>query len=290
MAIPKVYNQSRAGVIFDIFNYGFLGLVSLLMVFPIIYVTAGSFSVSGMIGGFKAFSIDAYRFIFTTNILARSTINSVVITVVGTLINVIVTSITAYALSKKTLKIRDIYLFVVIIFMLFNPGMIPDYIVVSKLKLTDSFLSLWLPTAISSYYMVIMKNFFQQIPASIEESAKIDGCTDMQIFASIVLPISKASLATITLFYAVGHWNSYFSALLYINKIDLWPIQVWLRQIIILSVGGFAGNESLAEFAQVPSDAVKYAVIVLSTLPIIVVYPFLQKYFAKGVMVGSIKG
>jgi len=290
MATTKVYNQSMAGIIFDIFNYIFLGLVALLMVFPLLYVTAGSFSASGMIGGFKAFSLDAYRFIFTTKVLAQSTLNSVIITITGTFINVAITSITAYALSKKTLRIRNVYLFAVIIFMLFNPGMIPNYIVVSKLKLTDSFLSLWLPTAISSYYMVIMKNFFQQLPDSIEESAKIDGCTDIQVFARIVLPISKASLATITIFYAVGHWNSYFDALLYISKIEMWPIQVWLRQIIILSVGGFAGNESLSEFAKVPSDAVKYAVIVLSTMPIIIVYPFLQKYFAKGVMVGSVKG
>jgi len=174
--------------------------------------------------------------------------------------------------------------------MLFNPGIIPNYILVTKLKLTDTFWSLWLPGAISSYNMIIMKNFFQQLPDSIEESAKIDGGNDLQVFWYIVLPISKASLATITLFYAVGHWNAYFSAMMYINKINLWPIQVWLRQIIILSVGGFAGNESLAEFAKVPSDAVKYAVIVLSTFPIIIVYPFLQKYFTKGVLLGSVKG
>jgi len=290
MASVKVKNQTTAGRIFDVFNYTFLGLVSLIMVFPLIYVVVGSFSISGLIGGFKAFSIDAYRFIFTTSVLARSTLNSVIITIVGTLINISITSVTAYALSKKNLKVREVYLFFVIIFMLFNPGIIPNYILVTKLKLTDTFWSLWLPGAISSYNMIIMKNFFQQLPDSIEESAKIDGGNDLQVFWYIVLPISKASLATITLFYAVGHWNAYFSAMMYINKINLWPIQVWLRQIIILSVGGFAGNESLAEFAKVPSDAVKYAVIVLSTFPIIIVYPFLQKYFTKGVLLGSVKG
>ena len=181
MASVKVKNQTTAGRIFDVFNYTFLGLVSLIMVFPLIYVVVGSFSISGLIGGFKAFSIDAYRFIFTTSVLARSTLNSVIITIVGTLINISITSVTAYALSKKNLKVREVYLFFVIIFMLFNPGIIPNYILVTKLKLTDTFWSLWLPGAISSYNMIIMKNFFQQLPDSIEESAKIDGGNDLQV-------------------------------------------------------------------------------------------------------------
>ncbi|MCI9456787.1 MAG: carbohydrate ABC transporter permease [Oscillospiraceae bacterium] len=288
MSIIK--NQTVGSRIFDVFNYTIMGLIAVVMVFPLFFVVIGSFSISGMIGGFNAFSLDAYKYIFTTNSLARSTINSVFITVVGTFINIVMTSITAYALSKKYLAGRNVMMTIIVIFMLFNPGMIPNYLVVSKLHMTNSFLSLWLPGAISAYNMIIMKNFFQGLPDSIEESAKIDGCHDLQVFLKIVLPISKASLATITLFYAVGHWNSYFNAMMYINDIDKWPIQVWLRQIIVLSVGGFAGNESLAEFAKVPSDAVKYAVICVSTLPIIVVYPFLQKYFAKGVLLGSVKG
>ena len=259
MSIIK--NQTVGSRIFDVFNYTIMGLIAVVMVFPLFFVVIGSFSISGMIGGFNAFSLDAYKYIFTTNSLARSTINSVFITVVGTFINIVMTSITAYALSKKYLAGRNVMMTIIVIFMLFNPGMIPNYLVVSKLHMTNSFLSLWLPGAISAYNMIIMKNFFQGLPDSIEESAKIDGCHDLQVFLKIVLPISKASLATITLFYAVGHWNSYFNAMMYINDIDKWPIQVWLRQIIVLSVGGFAGNESLAEFAKVPSDAVKYAVI-----------------------------
>jgi len=288
MSIIK--NQTLGSRIFDVFNHVFLGIVAFAMVFPLGYVVVGSFSVSGLIGGFNAFSLDAYKYILTTNSLARSTLNSVFITVMGTTVNIIMTSITAYALSKKYLRGRNVMMTIVVIFMLFNPGMIPNYLVVSKLNMTNSFLSLWLPGAISAYNMIIMKNFFQGLPESIEESAKIDGCHDLQVFLKIVLPISKASLATITLFYAVSHWNSYFNAMMYINDIEKWPIQVWLRQIIVLSVGGFAGNESLSEYAKVPSDAVKYAVICVSTLPIVVVYPFLQKYFAKGVLLGSVKG
>ena len=288
MSIIK--QQTVGSRIFDVFNHLFLGIIGVAMIFPLIYVVVGSFSISGMIGGFNAFSLDAYKYIMTTNSLAKSTLNSVFITIIGTFINICMTSITAYALSKKYLRGRSVMMTIVVIFMLFNPGMIPNYLVVSRLNMTNSFWSLWLPGAISAYNMIIMKNFFQALPESIEESAKIDGCQDLQVFFKIVLPISKASLATITLFYAVSHWNSYFNAMMYINDIDKWPIQVWLRQIIVLSVGGFAGNESLSEYAKVPSDAVKYAVICVSTLPIVIFYPFLQKYFADGIMLGAVKG
>ena len=288
--MAMVKNKTAGSRIFDVFNYVFLGLIGVIMVFPIAFVVVGSFSATGMIGGFNSFSLDAYKSIFTTNVLARSTVNSVIITVVGTAINMLITSITAYALSKKYLPGRKVMMGVVIVFMLFNPGMIPNYLVVNDLHMLDTYWSLWLPIAISAYNMVIMKNFFQGLPDSIEESAQIDGCNDLQVFLRIVVPISKASFATITLFYAVSHWNSYFNAMMYLNDINDWPIQVWLRQIIVLSVGGFAGSESLSEYAKVPSDAVKYAVICVSTIPIVIVYPFLQKYFAKGALLGSVKG
>ena len=288
--MAMVKNKTAGSRIFDVFNYVFLGLIGVIMVFPIAFVVVGSFSATGMIGGFNSFSLDAYKYIFTTNVLARSTVNSVIITVVGTAINMLITSITAYALSKKYLPGRKVMMGVVIVFMLFNPGMIPNYLVVNDLHMLDTYWSLWLPIAISAYNMVIMKNFFQGLPDSIEESAQIDGCNDLQVFLRIVVPISKASFATITLFYAVSHWNSYVNAMMYLNDINDWPIQVWLRQIIVLSVGGFAGSESLSEYAKVPSDAVKYAVICVSTSPIVIVYPFLQKYFAKGALLGSVKG
>ncbi len=172
MSIIK--NQTVGSRIFDVFNYTIMGLIAVVMVFPLFFVVIGSFSISGMIGGFNAFSLDAYKYIFTTNSLARSTINSVFITVVGTFINIVMTSITAYALSKKYLAGRNVMMTIIVIFMLFNPGMIPNYLVVSKLHMTNSFLSLWLPGAISAYNMIIMKNFFQGLPDSIEESAKID--------------------------------------------------------------------------------------------------------------------
>lgn len=288
--MAMVKNRSAGSRIFDIFNYILLGFIGLVMIFPLVFVILGSLSVTGMVGGFTAFSWDAYKFVFATKALSRSTVNSIIITVCGTAINIFFTSFTAYALSKKFLPGRGILMGMVIFFMLFNPGMIPNFLTVNSLGLLDTWWAVWLPTAISAYNMIIMKNFFQGLPDSIEESAEIDGCNYLQVFLRIVLPISKASFATIILFYAVSHWNSYFTAMLYLNDDKKWPIQVWLRQIIVLSVGGWSDKDTLSEYAKVPQDSVKYAVIVVSTLPIIIVYPFLQKYFAKGALLGSVKG
>ena len=276
--------------IFEALNYILMGIFGLIMHGPLVYVVLGSFSSSGMLGGFKSFSLDAYRFILTTDQLVKSTLNSVLITLVGTFFNMLFTTLTAYVLSKKFLIGRSFMMKLVVFFMLFSPGLIPNFIVVDKMHMMNTYWALWIPGAISAYNMIVMKNFFQSIPDSVEESSKIDGCNDLQVFIRIVLPLSKASLATIGLFYAVAHWNNYFNSLVYIRDEAKWPIQVWLRQIVVLSVGGFSQYDNLSEFAKVPSDAVKYAVIVVSTIPILLVYPFLQKYFTKGVMLGSVKG
>jgi len=282
--------KTKGEIIFETINYIFLGIVGIIMLLPLLYVIVGSFSSTGLIGGFNKFSIDAYRFISTTNQLVSATVNSIVITVVGTFINMFFTTLTAYVLSKKYLVGRTVMMKFVVFFMLFSPGLIPNFIVVNNLGLMNTYWALWLPNAISAYNLIVMKNFFQGLPESIEESAKIDGCNDLQVFGAIVLPLSKASLATIGLFYAVGYWNSFFHALVYIKDEARWPIQVWLRQIVVLAAGGFSQYENLSEFAAVPSDAVKYAVIVVSTIPIVIIYPWLQKYFTKGVMLGSVKG
>ena len=289
--MAMVKNKTAGSRIFDVFNYVFLGLIGVVMVFPIAFVVVGSFSATGMIGGFNSFSLDAYKYIFTTNVLARSTVNSVIITVVGTAINMLITSITAYALSKKYLPGRKVMMGVVIVFMLFNPGMIPNYLVVNDLHMLDTYWSLWLPIAISAYNMVIMKNFFQGLPDSIEESAQIDGCNDLQVFLRIVVPISKASFATITLFYAVSRWNGFSDALLYINDEDKYPLQLRLRQIITAySAADEMINDTPEARAVLVADTIKSACLVFSMVPILLVYPWLQKYFVKGVMIGSVKG
>jgi putative aldouronate transport system permease protein len=282
--------KTRAEKAFDAVNIVFVGAVSMAMLFPLAYALAGSFSSTGLIGGFRRFSVDAYRYIGSTGALLKATFNSIVITIVGTLVNMLFTIPAAYALSRRQLAGRSIFMRIVVFFMLFSPGLIPLFLVVDKAGLMNSYAALWLPNAISAFNMIVAKNFFQTIDRSLEESAKMDGGNDLQIFVRIMLPLSKASLATIGLMYAVAHWNGYFSALIYLRDQGKWPIQVWLRQIVILSAGGFAQNENLSEFASVPSEAVKFAVIIVSTIPIVLVYPFLQKHFTKGVMMGSIKG
>jgi putative aldouronate transport system permease protein len=200
----------------------------------------------------------------------------------------ILTSFMAYALSRKYLHGRGIFNFIVVFTMLFSGGMIPSFILVQSLGLIDSLWALILPSAISAYNMIIMRNFFQGIPDSLEESAKMDGCSDWGVFFRIILPLSLPSIATISLFYAVSYWNTYQSAILYINDSAKWPIQVLLRQIVIVSSGMNADAASVDVVP--PAQSVKMAVIVVATLPMLIAYPFVQKYFVKGAMVGSVKG
>ena len=286
-------NQSKFGKLFDALNYTLMGVFGLVMVAPLVYCVIGSFSVTGMAyGRFNAFSLEAYHMIFRSGKTLYSLGNSFTITIIGTLINILMTATAAYALSKKELPGRKGMLRIVVFFMLFSAGLIPDFIVIAnQLHLKNTYWAIWLPTAISSYNLIVMKNFFQNIPESIEESARIDGCNELQSFVRIVLPMSKASIATFSLFYAVGHWNNYMKPMIYLDNSSQWPITVWLRQIVILSLGGM-GNDNMSEqdIVWAATDAVKYATIVVSTVPIICVYPFLQKHFTKGVLLGSVKG
>jgi len=210
-------------------------------------------------------------------------------TLVGTLLSMLLTSLMAYGLSRRDLDGRRVIMFLVVFTMLFNGGMIPTFLVVKELGLIDTYAALILPSAIAAFNLIILKNFFQNIPDGLEESAKIDGCSDFGILFRIVLPLSMPAIATISLFYAVTYWNTYMSAILYLNKSEMWPIQVLLRQIVVLA-SGMDYSSSLDSEVPPPEQSVKMAVIVVATLPILLVYPFLQKHFAKGAMLGSIKG
>ncbi|MFB9751971.1 carbohydrate ABC transporter permease [Paenibacillus hodogayensis] len=280
---------------FDAFNVILLTLIGLSAVLPFIYIVSASFSSEHIVakGTFLLFptdvTLDAYKYIFSTNTLVRSMMISLYVTIVGTLINLILTSLMAYPLAHHRLRGRRTLLILVLFTMLFTGGLIPTYIVVKSLGLINSLWALMIPNAISAFNLIILKNFFQQIPDGLQESAKIDGANDMRILLRIVLPLSAPALATFALFYAVGHWNSYFNAIIYLNDSDKWPIQVMLRQIVILAQSGFADSSSL-EDAILPAETVKMAVITFATAPILMVYPFLQKHFAKGVLLGSVKG
>ncbi|MDR6549140.1 carbohydrate ABC transporter permease [Paenibacillus qinlingensis] len=280
---------------FDAVNYLMLGIVAVITVLPFIYVISGSLVASEELLIKKVvlfptkISLDAYKFIFSTKIIYTSLFITIFITVVGTLINLLLTTLMAYPLARKTLRGRGKFMLLIVITMLFSGGMIPTFLVVKTFGLLDTYWSLWIPSAISAFNLILLKNFFQQLPEGLEESAKMDGCNDLQILYKIVVPLSLPAMATFALFYAVGHWNSYFTAIMYINDAKMWPIQVWLRQIVLLSAGGFTDASAASEIAA-PPQSIKYAVIVVAAVPILLLYPFLQKHFAKGVLLGSVKG
>ena len=296
---PVGQNATLGSRIFDIANYLIVSLIAITTIFPFIYIIGASFATEYEIATRPMFiipqdaTINAYKYIFSSNKILQGFENSIFITVCGTAINLFFTVTMAYALSKNRLRGRNFFLNMVIFSMFFSGGMIPGYIVVANiLNLKNTYWSVLLPGAISAYNMMIVKNFFQGIPQELEESAAIDGCTDIGVLLRIVLPLSLPVLATFGLFYAVGHWNAYFGAMIYMKTAkEKWPLQVLLRELIILSNGTAGDMNNLdPEFVQPPEQSVKMAVIVVSTVPIMCVYPFLQKYFVKGVMVGALKG
>ncbi len=227
-------------------------------------------------------------YVLSTPTVFKSIGVSLFVTIVGTSLSLILTSFMAYALSRKYLHGRKIFNFVVVFTMLFNGGMIPSFILVQNLHLMDSLWSLILPSLVSAYNMIIMRNFFQGIPDSLEESAKMDGCTNWGVFFRIIIPLSLPSFATIGLFYLVSYWNTYQNAILYISSADKWPIQILLRQIVLVSSGMDADAGSVDVIP--PAQSVKMAVIIIATIPMLCVYPFIQKYFVKGALIGSVKG
>ncbi|WP_454193864.1 carbohydrate ABC transporter permease [Paenibacillus sp. Marseille-Q7038] len=289
--------NTPGGRVFDAFNYVFLGLFGLVTVLPFLYIIGNSFATEAEITARsfflipKEFSISAYQYIFSSSTIFRSIGNSIFITVAGTIVNLFFTLTMAYPLSRKNFWGRNVVMNLVIFSMLFSGGMIPTYLVIRGLGLLDSYWALILPGAIGAFNLIVVKNFFQELPAGLEEAASIDGCTDLGVLWRIVLPLSKPVIATFALFYAVGHWNNFFSALLYLTDSAKWPLQIMLRQIVLLSQGTVGDMANLDQnFVQPPEQSIKMAVIVVGTIPILLVYPFLQKHFAKGVLLGSIKG
>lgn len=277
--------------------YAALALIALACVIPFIHVIAASFSTPELLttAGFVlwpvGFSLETYHYIFSTGTVFQCLGNTIFITVAGTAVNMIMTVLMAYPLAHNYLPGKKVINFLVVFTMMFSGGMIPNYLIVRGLGLINSYWSVILPGAINAFNLIVLRNFFAQIPASLEESARMDGCNEFRILVQIILPLSMASLATITLFYAVAHWNSFQQPLLYLNDSEKWPIQILLRQMVILASGaGLGDSGAMEESYVVPQQSVRMAVIVVSTVPILVVYPFLQKYFTKGVMVGSVKG
>ncbi|WP_244244650.1 carbohydrate ABC transporter permease [Marinilactibacillus kalidii] len=269
-------------------------MIALICIVPFINIIASSFATTEEIVSKpfvifpETFSLNAYRYILSTPTIFRSLGVTIFVTVAGTITSMILTSMMAYGLSRRYLPGRRVMNFLVVFTMLFSGGMIPTFLVVNSLGLIDSLWSMILPIAINAFNMIIMRNFFQGLPMSLEESAKMDGASDFLIFRKIMLPLAMPSVATISLFYAVAYWNTYMNAILYINDSAKWPIQILLRQIVIVSSG--MQGEGVAVDVIPPAQSIKMAVIVVATVPMLLVYPFVQKYFVKGALVGSVKG
>ena len=289
--------KSLASRIFDVFNYIFLTLLTVSCMLPIIHVLAVSFSDRASTGANAVlftpvgFNLAAYKAIIEEPAFLRAFLVTVFRTVTGTLLNLILTILAAYPLSKDTkeLKGRTFFMAYFLIPMLIGGGLVPTYILVSQLKMIDTFWVLILPGAVNVGNAVMMMNFFRGINKSLLESAKMDGATEFDLLLRIVLPLSKASLATIGLFFMVGHWNEWFSGTIYLNNRKLWPLQTLLKQMMVKIDFNNMSSEMIIKMQQLSDRSFRAAQVIVATIPILCVYPFVQKYFITGVTIGAVK-
>ncbi|NSW91300.1 MAG: carbohydrate ABC transporter permease [Firmicutes bacterium] len=281
--------------IFYAIDYMFIALVICITLYPFVYILSCSISNPAAVAVGKVWllpkgiTFDAYRRVIEDRLVWISYKNTLWYVSVGTTINMLLTTITAYPLSRKRFSGRNPIMMFISFTMFFSGGMVPTYLLVKNLGLINSRWAIVIPVAISTWNLIIMRTFFEGIPESLYEAATIDGCNDIGILLKIYLSLSKPVMAVMVLFYAVSHWNSYFNAMLYLNKEELYPLQMLLRKILIQ----YEQSDLMADVMEgrdAVGQTIRYATIIISSLPIISVYPFLQKYFVKGVMIGAIKG
>ncbi|MED4890041.1 carbohydrate ABC transporter permease [Lysinibacillus fusiformis] len=290
--------ESKGDRAFTIFNYIFLAIVAVVVLYPLIFVLSASLSnpeyvISGDLWLWpKEFTMEAYEKVFQNPDIINGFINTLKYTFFGTLLNIVMTICAAYPLSRRNLKGKGFIMAFMVFTMFFSGGLIPTYLLIRDLGMINTFWVMIIPNAVAVWNIIIMRTFFQSIPYELEESAMIDGAGNFRILWSIVLPLSLPVMAVMVLFYAVGHWNSYFQALIYLQDQDKFPLQLILRQILIQGQADDmikATSESfLAQKLSV--EGLKYAVLIVANLPMLMLYPFLQRYFVKGVMIGSLKG
>jgi putative aldouronate transport system permease protein len=283
-------------MIFDIANYTVLLLIAFVTLYPMWYILIISVSndiyVSRGLVNFlpRGINFEAYKMVFQHESIWRSYANTFLYTGAGVIINILFTSMCAYPLSRADFYGRSFFTFVIIITMFISGGMIPLYLLIYRIKMINTIWAIVLPGAISTYNMIIMRTFFSGIPISLTESAYLDGANDIQILTRIILPLSKPIIATLALFYAVGHWNSFLPAILYLNSKSKYPLQVILRDIVVAGDIGSDVSGNMVLNLDISAVNFKYAVIIIAVVPILCVYPFLQKHFTKGVMIGAMKG
>ncbi len=283
---------------FTIANTFIMILLVIVTAYPIYYVLIASFSdptelslhPGVLLAPLKPFTLSAYKMVLNNPLITSGFKNTLFILVVGVSINLVLTVMTAYVLSLKDLMLKNPITFFIIFTMYFSGGMIPSYLNIRDLGMIDSLWSLIIPGAISTTNLIIMKTAFQTIPDSLFESARLDGATHTKILVKIMLPLSVPTIAVMILYYGVGHWNSWFSASIYLQTNTKFPLQLVMRNILnATQVSDMLGGADMSEMAKLV-ELIKYALIIVSTLPILVLYPFLQKYFVKGIMIGAIKG
>lgn len=293
--------KSYADKIFDVINVAIMIILLIIFAWPLWFVVIASFSNPNEVWNGnviiypKGFTLAAYEAVLEYKSIWIGYRNTIFYTVVGTLINLIMTVCAAYPLSRKDFVARNFFMIMFMLTMYFGGGLIPSYLVVNKLGLVNTPWAMIIPGACSIYNVIITRTYFiNSIPESLKDAADLDGANSFQVLMKIVLPLSKPILAVIGLYYAVGHWNDYFSALIYINNTDLLPLQSFLRDLLLsnkLTVDKLAGMDAAAAEAKMHlAQTLKYSAIIVSTVPVLCIYPFIQKYFVKGVMIGSVKG
>jgi len=291
--------KSKEDKIFDVVNTIFLSLICLAVLYPLYFVIIASISNPNMVYNGevwlfpKEITFEGYKRIFSDPKIWLGYKNTVVYTVVGTIVQVSLTLMAAYALSRKDFYGKSFFMMVILFTMFFNGGLIPTYLVVKDLGMLNTIWAMILPKAVAVWNLIVARSFFEEnIPNELLEAGKIDGCSNTKFFLKVVLPLSKPIIAVMVLFYAVGQWNSYFDALIYLNDESLYPLQLILRNILTqnqLSIKMLSDLDNLAAQQQV-GEIIKYGIIIVGALPLLIVYPFVQRHFVKGVLIGGVKG
>ncbi|KWX80196.1 carbohydrate ABC transporter permease [Paenibacillus jilunlii] len=296
-AVPPKIRESVGDRIFLAVVYTVLILVVIVVLYPLIFIISSSISSPAAVTSGRVWlwpvdiSFKGFKVLFSTHEIISGYANSIFYTAAGTLISVTLTIMIAYPLSRRAFFGRNALMMIITFTMIFSGGLIPTYMVVRELHLIDTRWALLIPNAIWVWQVIIARSFFQSsIPEELLEASEIDGCSDMRFIRSVVLPLSKPIIAVLVLMYAVGQWNSYFDALIYLKSADLFPLQLVLRSIIIQNNSAGAMDAMAMVERQQMAELLKYALIVVATLPVLVIYPFVQRYFVQGMLVGSVKG
>jgi len=281
---------------FNVLNISMMIVLCFLTLYPFLFVALSSFSDPGLLAQHRGllwkpygFSLSAYKAVFANPSILSGYGNTLFYVFFGTLVNLFMTSLGAYFLSRRNVYFKNAVMFMIVVTMFFQGGLIPTYLLVSNLGLVDTVWAMILPGAISTWNLIIMRTSFQAVPISLEESAKMDGASEWTVMWRIIIPLSIPVMAVMVLFYAVGHWNAWFNAMIYLRDRKLYPLQLVLREILITNSTDSMTTDAAGADKMPIAETIKYATIMVATIPILVLYPFMQKYFVKGVMIGALK-